>query len=161
MSFEQTTNEIHRYALQRSTRHQQGCTHSQLTVAQVADATQFTTSGALCNIILQFRPICILLQIGYHLADTKMTNYLQGVGFSYQINSIISLWDDNKKVRKMMKDGGVRKEPGCSWIEVNKQVHSFFVGDRSHPQMQQIYEKLEILSQQMKAVSYAPTRDQS
>ena len=59
-----------------------------------------------------------------------------------------------------MKDGGVRKEPGCSWIEVNKQVHAFSVGDRSHPQMQQIYEKLEMLSQQMKAAGYAPVGDQ-
>ena len=61
----------------------------------------------------------------------------------------------------MMKDEGVRKEPECSWIEVNKQVHDFFVGDISHPQMQQIYEKLEMLSQQMKAASCAPVGDQS
>ena len=45
-----------------------------------------------------------------------------------------------------MKDGGVRKEPGCSWIEVNKQVHDILVGYRLHPQMQYIYEKLEMLS---------------
>ena len=70
-------------------------------------------------------------------------------------------WDGIKKVRKMMKDGGVINELGCSWIEVNKQVHAFFVGDRSHPQMQQIYEKLEMLSHQMKAAGYAPAGDQS
>ena len=61
----------------------------------------------------------------------------------------------------MMKDEGVRKKLECSWIEVNKQVHAFFLGDRSHPQMQQIYEKLEMLSQQMKAEGYAPVGDQS
>ena len=60
----------------------------------------------------------------------------------------------------MIKDGGVRKEPRCSWIEVNKQVHAFSIGDRSHPQMQQIYEKLEMLSQQMKAAGCAPVGDQ-
>jgi pentatricopeptide repeat protein len=34
-------------------------------------------------------------------------------------------WDDIEKVRKMMKDRGIKKTPGCSWIEVNKQVHAF------------------------------------
>eukprot|EP01018_Ginkgo_biloba_P018660 Gb_14850 [translate_table: standard] len=41
-------------------------------------------------------------------------------------------WDDIQKVRKMMKDRGVKWKPGCSWIEINKQVHTFLVGDRSH-----------------------------
>jgi hypothetical protein len=45
-----------------------------------------------------------------------------------------------------MKERGVKKTPGCSWIEVNKQVHAFLVGDRSHPQTQEIYKELERLS---------------
>eukprot|EP01018_Ginkgo_biloba_P002829 Gb_14728 [translate_table: standard] len=65
-------------------------------------------------------------------------------------------WDDTENVWKMMKDRRVKKTPGCSWIEVNKQVHSFLVGDRSHPQTEKIYEKLENLSIQMKTVGYVP-----
>jgi pentatricopeptide repeat protein len=65
-------------------------------------------------------------------------------------------WTDMEKVQKMMKDRGVKKTPGCSWIEVNKQVHTFLVGDRSHPQMQNIYKELERLSREMKAGGYAP-----
>eukprot|EP01018_Ginkgo_biloba_P002433 Gb_04612 [translate_table: standard] len=45
-------------------------------------------------------------------------------------------WDDIEKVRRMMKDSRVKKTPGCSWIEVNKQVHAFHVGDGSCLQMQ-------------------------
>eukprot|EP01018_Ginkgo_biloba_P041292 Gb_07260 [translate_table: standard] len=44
-------------------------------------------------------------------------------------------WDEIKKVRKMMRDRRVKKKPGCSWIEVNKQVCAFVVGDGLHPQM--------------------------
>jgi len=40
-------------------------------------------------------------------------------------------WEDIEKVRKMMKDRGVKKTPGCSWIEINKQVHAFLMEDRS------------------------------
>ncbi|XP_057838624.2 pentatricopeptide repeat-containing protein At4g02750 [Cryptomeria japonica] len=50
------------------------------------------------------------------------------------------------KVRKMMKGRGVSKEPGCSWIEINKRVHAFFSGDKSRTQMHKIYEELDLSS---------------
>jgi pentatricopeptide repeat protein len=63
-------------------------------------------------------------------------------------------WDDIERVRKLMKDRGVKKTPGYSWIKVDKQVHAFLVGDRSHPQMQEIYMELERLSSEMKMAGY-------
>eukprot|EP01018_Ginkgo_biloba_P013140 Gb_38248 [translate_table: standard] len=65
-------------------------------------------------------------------------------------------WDDSENVRRMMKDRRVKKTPGRSWIEVNKQVHAFLGGDRSHPQTEKIYAKLEKLSRQMKVAGYVP-----
>eukprot|EP01018_Ginkgo_biloba_P007725 Gb_41234 [translate_table: standard] len=65
-------------------------------------------------------------------------------------------WDDTEYVRRMMKDRKVKKMPGFSWIEVNKQVHAFLAGDKSHPQTQEIYAKLEILYRQMKVAGYVP-----
>eukprot|EP01018_Ginkgo_biloba_P013167 Gb_21056 [translate_table: standard] len=65
-------------------------------------------------------------------------------------------WDDAQNVRKMMKDRRVKKTPGCSWIEVNKQSHVFLTGDRSHSQTHEIYAKLQSLSRQMKVAGYAP-----
>eukprot|EP01018_Ginkgo_biloba_P026248 Gb_03927 [translate_table: standard] len=65
-------------------------------------------------------------------------------------------WDDVEKVRKIMKDRRVKKMPGCSWIEVNNKVYAFLVGDRSHPQTQKIYAKLDILYAQMKGAGYVP-----
>eukprot|EP01018_Ginkgo_biloba_P009699 Gb_23924 [translate_table: standard] len=56
-------------------------------------------------------------------------------------------WDDVAKVRKVMKDRGIKKEPGCSWIEVKNRVHTFVVGGRSHPQEEKIYAKLERLTE--------------
>eukprot|EP01018_Ginkgo_biloba_P014272 Gb_03213 [translate_table: standard] len=46
---------------------------------------------------------------------------------------------DVEKVRKMMKDRSIKKKPGCSWIEINKQVYAFLVGHRSHLQTKEIY----------------------
>eukprot|EP01018_Ginkgo_biloba_P031528 Gb_16955 [translate_table: standard] len=65
-------------------------------------------------------------------------------------------WNDAAKVRRLMKFRGVKKEPGCSWIEIKNRVHPFFVGDRSHPQIEEIYEALETLAEQMKAAGYIP-----
>lgn len=42
-------------------------------------------------------------------------------------------WEDMTKVRRNMKDIGVKKLPGCSLIEVNGVVHEFLVGDASRP----------------------------
>eukprot|EP01018_Ginkgo_biloba_P023541 Gb_13654 [translate_table: standard] len=65
-------------------------------------------------------------------------------------------WDDVAKVQKMMKDRGLKKSPGCSWIEVKNRVHAFVVGDRSHLQTEKIYAKLESLVRQMKEIGYVP-----
>eukprot|EP01018_Ginkgo_biloba_P010582 Gb_16515 [translate_table: standard] len=65
-------------------------------------------------------------------------------------------WDDVARVRKMMKDRGVKKEPGRSWIDVNNRVHRFVADDRSHPQAEKIYAMLERLSEQMKNAGYVP-----
>eukprot|EP01018_Ginkgo_biloba_P028295 Gb_03034 [translate_table: standard] len=58
-------------------------------------------------------------------------------------------WDEATKVRKMMKDCGLKKEPGCSWIEVKNRMNAFVVGDRSHPQTEEIYARLKDLTRQM------------
>jgi hypothetical protein len=51
------------------------------------------------------------------------------------------------KTRDLMKERGVRKEPGLSWIELKFGVHSFVAGDKSHPESNAIYGKLsEMLS---------------
>ena len=40
---------------------------------------------------------------------------------------------DVAKLRVMINDRGLKREPGCSWTDVGHSVHGFLVGDRSHP----------------------------
>jgi pentatricopeptide repeat protein len=65
-------------------------------------------------------------------------------------------WDEVAKVRRMMKDRGVKKTPGFSWIEIKNTVHTFVIGDRSHSQTEDIYAMLEKLSREMKDAGYVP-----
>lgn len=54
-------------------------------------------------------------------------------------------WGCRDRTRQMMKDRGVKKEPGRSWIEVNNSVHAFFAGDQNHPRADMIYEYIRNL----------------
>ena len=72
------------------------------------------------------------------------------------IYSSAGLWDKAMDVRRRMKEMGVRKEPGCSWIEFGDEVHKFLAGDGSHPQSEQLHEFLEALSVRIKKEGYVP-----
>lgn len=47
------------------------------------------------------------------------------------------------RMRKMVKDRGIKTTPGWTWIEVHGEVRKFVVGDTSHPDTKEIYEKLK------------------
>ncbi|KAK9285454.1 hypothetical protein L1049_024647 [Liquidambar formosana] len=54
-------------------------------------------------------------------------------------------WDEVRKVRKLLKEQNAHKTPGCSWIEVDNQVHQFYSVDRMHPRTEEIYNIMESL----------------
>eukprot|EP01018_Ginkgo_biloba_P005078 Gb_12201 [translate_table: standard] len=93
--------------------------------------------------------------VAEHLLELEPENAGNFVLLS-NIYAAAGRWDEAGKVRKMMKDKGIKKEPGCSWIDVKKRVHIFHVGDRSHPQTQNIYATVENLAGQMKLAGYVP-----
>ncbi|KAF9616240.1 hypothetical protein IFM89_029016 [Coptis chinensis] len=43
----------------------------------------------------------------------------------------IGKWDNAYKIRSEMERHGIRKEPGCSWIEINDATYIFYAGDLS------------------------------
>ncbi|GFQ04239.1 pentatricopeptide repeat-containing protein at3g49170 chloroplastic [Phtheirospermum japonicum] len=59
-------------------------------------------------------------------------------------------------VRKVMREKGVRKEAGWSWILVKGRVHKFYAQDNDHPRRDDIYDKLEEMRMNMKALGYVP-----
>ncbi|XP_027086745.1 pentatricopeptide repeat-containing protein At2g03880, mitochondrial-like [Coffea arabica] len=65
-------------------------------------------------------------------------------------------WDEITEVRNAMRHKGVKKEPGCSWIEVNKCVHAFILGDKSHPQIIAIRRELKQIIHRLKEMGYVP-----
>lgn len=47
------------------------------------------------------------------------------------------------RVRVMMRERKLKKEPGCSYVEYQGRIHLFLAGDRTHPQAQEIYRMLD------------------
>lgn len=69
---------------------------------------------------------------------------------------LANLYDDSgqsdlgRKTRQLMKDRGVRKNLGQSWTEHRNHVHIFNAGDRSHPQINEIHDKIVSLATELK-----------
>ncbi|KAJ6824842.1 putative LRR receptor-like serine/threonine-protein kinase [Iris pallida] len=63
------------------------------------------------------------------------------------------------KLRKLMQDRGMTKEPGWSWIQLRNKVHAFVAGDRSHPEAEGIYSYLERLFGRLKGLGYSSRND--
>lgn len=65
-------------------------------------------------------------------------------------------WKERDEVRKLMDSKKVKKEAGCSWIQIKNKVHSFIACDKSHPLSEQIYAKLKAMTTRLKQEGYCP-----
>ncbi|XP_073098882.1 pentatricopeptide repeat-containing protein At4g30700-like [Elaeis guineensis] len=69
------------------------------------------------------------------------------------------LWEDVAKLRAVMKEKRLLKEPGCSWIEIRDRKHMFLSGDSCHQQKYSIYATLYSLYGSMIEESYVIDSD--
>ncbi|KAH7855052.1 hypothetical protein Vadar_020673 [Vaccinium darrowii] len=76
---------------------------------------------------------------GYH---TLLSNF----------QAVDERWNEVEEVRRCMKDNDLMKKPGWSCVEAKGSIHGFISGDRSHPQMGEIYETVDVLSRKIQEV---------
>ncbi|GJN30253.1 hypothetical protein PR202_gb18544 [Eleusine coracana subsp. coracana] len=67
--------------------------------------------------------------------------------------------DEMAKAWTTMRDRGVRKEGGRSWIEVRGQVHVFVANERRHEQISEIDNKLNELIREVEKLGYRETNE--
>lgn len=65
-------------------------------------------------------------------------------------------WGDVEDVRRQMESYKIKKKPACSWVKLKNQVGLFGMGDQTHPQTDEIYEKLGELKKMIKEAGYVP-----
>lgn len=58
-----------------------------------------------------------------------------------------------RKVRVLMRGMKLRKDPGYSYVDYEGKIHMFLAGDRSHPQVDEIYRMLDKLEESIEGKS--------
>ncbi|OIT28165.1 PREDICTED: pentatricopeptide repeat-containing protein At4g13650 [Nicotiana attenuata] len=92
-------------------------------------------------------------EAGKHLLELEPQDSATYVLLS-NLYAVLGRWDSRNQTRLLMKDRGVKKEPGRSWIEVKNTIHAFFVGDRLHPLANHIYDFVEELNKRVVMIGY-------
>ncbi|KVI11620.1 Pentatricopeptide repeat-containing protein [Cynara cardunculus var. scolymus] len=80
------------------------------------------------------------------LDSEKMKNFVLVSNFY----ALCGRWDDVDYLRTKMRQQGLKKDPGCSWIEIGNKIHVFTVRDKSHPESDEIYNKLAQINDTIK-----------
>ncbi|CAG7869284.1 unnamed protein product [Brassica rapa] len=65
-------------------------------------------------------------------------------------------WDEVRKVRQRMKEMSLRKDAGCSWIELNGKVFSFVAGESSSDGFEEIKSRWSLLEREIGKMGYRP-----
>ncbi|KAG4981734.1 hypothetical protein GLYMA_10G012200v4 [Glycine max] len=68
-------------------------------------------------------------------------------------------WRKLAEVRTYMRNLGVRKAPGCAWVDVGSEFSPFLVGDSSNPHASEIYPLMDGLNELMKDAGYVRSEE--
>jgi pentatricopeptide repeat protein len=123
------------------------------------DSMPFEPDGRVWGALVGACRIHGNIELGKLAADCLLKLEPSNAGICVLLSNIYAQagrWNDVARVRQMMKDNGVIKEPGQSWIELKDSIHVFYAEDKSHPQTEKIYAMLERLTKQMKNAGYIP-----
>ncbi|KAK1592485.1 hypothetical protein Q3G72_025674 [Acer saccharum] len=96
-------------------------------------------------------------QLGALELGVWIHNYINKHGLYTTVplnNALIDMWKESGMLRKVMKDTGIKKMPGCSYIEVNNRVHEFIAGDTSHLDFDRTYQLQCKMIEQLKVAEH-------
>lgn len=98
-------------------------------------------------------PIKFVELLSQRIADLDPSN----PGYRVLISNLSankSRWDGVMEVRGMMQRDGIEKMPGCSSIQMGREVHEFLVKDSKHERRKEIYETLDGLTNLMRKLDF-------
>ncbi|XP_031286313.1 pentatricopeptide repeat-containing protein At3g46790, chloroplastic-like [Pistacia vera] len=88
----------------------------------------------------------------FDLEPTNAGNYVLLADVYAEAN----MWDEVKRVKKLLEVRGLQKVPGRCWIEVKRKMYSFASVDEFNPQVEKLHALLIKLSSEMKEEGYVP-----
>jgi len=98
------------------------------------------------------------VEMGEHATQVLELDPENAAGYVLLLNIDTSVGNRHLcgNVEQQRKERGVKKQPGCTWIKVNNEVHTFVVEDQDHPQIIEIQAELKRLSVLMHDAVYMP-----
>ncbi|KAE8708876.1 MAC/Perforin domain-containing protein [Hibiscus syriacus] len=102
---------------------------------ELVNSIPFQADGSVWGALLCAARIHKNVEIGLCAAAKLFTLEPEKSGTHVLLANIyasVGMWDNVAKMRKLMKDCNVKKEPEISSIEVKDKIHTFIAGDRSH-----------------------------
>ncbi|MBA0847632.1 hypothetical protein Goshw_020776 [Gossypium schwendimanii] len=87
-------------------------------------------------------------QVASHLLELEPEEHCTYVLLSH-LYGHLRRWDEKANLTRLMRERGVKKVPGWSWIEIKNQVHAFNAEDQSHPLCKEIYQMLGELMEEI------------
>ncbi|KAL5983028.1 hypothetical protein ACLOJK_017108 [Asimina triloba] len=102
------------------------------------------------------------IDMGERVADRIFLLDPSHAGYYVLLSNIYaakSRWNDVERVRDLMIGRGVSKNQGFSLVEFSTHIYKFGVGDRSHPQSEEIFSFLDELAAPMRHLGYVPLTD--
>ncbi|MBA0716084.1 hypothetical protein Golax_014950 [Gossypium laxum] len=70
------------------------------------------------------------------------------------VYAILGKWDQVRMIRKAIRARGLKKDPGCSWIEIKRRLYVFGTGDKFFEQFEEVNKLLGIISGLMAKEGY-------
>ncbi|KAD4385013.1 hypothetical protein E3N88_25181 [Mikania micrantha] len=70
----------------------------------------------------------------------------------WNIYRLTNKWEDAIKTRSLMRNQNIKKQPGCSWIEINGLVHEFVAEGTMHQLVVDVETVLEVLNGQSRFI---------
>jgi pentatricopeptide repeat protein len=114
-------------------------------------------NGAIWGAVLGACRVFKNVKLGEEAARHLLNLELKNDGIYVLLSNIYARtqkWEEVRRVRKLMREKGIRKTPGCSSIVINGVSHTFLVEDRSHPETTEIYLMLNQMTQKLKLAGY-------
>ncbi|KAG6426602.1 hypothetical protein SASPL_110828 [Salvia splendens] len=101
-----------------------------------------------CNVELAERASRML----FELEPTNAGNYV----LLAEIYAEAKMWDEVKRMKKVLEEKGLQKVPGCCWIEAKKRVYLIRSVDEVNPQIELVHALMVKLSEEMMEQGYVP-----
>ncbi|GMY05215.1 pentatricopeptide repeat-containing protein At4g02750-like [Fagus crenata] len=112
--------------------------------------------------LIQNMPVRLIhrnMEVGQRIAERLFQIGTKRSGTYVLLSNIYAsqgMWHKVLEIRQSMKDRGVNKEPGISWIQIKNKLHYFLIGDNTHNEIGEIHLTLKELYRSFRETGYVP-----